>query len=128
LVQTTKHIRLPVALSFNTSLASVNRVFRFLDNTDVPADIGNGIICVFCHQGRSSGLVLNTGKFSLAADSSGRRFENDHYLAAGAVLWGRNGYEYDGRSERFEGIDQNLDRVEGVVDVGASFKPPSCQG
>jgi hypothetical protein len=97
-VTTTKHVRLPEAISFNTSLASVNRVFKFLDNSDIPATIGNSIICVYCHQGRSSGLVLNSSKFGLAADASGRRFENDHYLAAGAILWGRNGYEYTGRS------------------------------
>jgi hypothetical protein len=98
LVTTTKHVRLPKALSFNTSLASVNRVFTFLDGSAIPATIGNSIICVFCHQGRSSGLVLNTNKFGLAAGDSGRRFENDHYLAAGAMLWGRNGYEYTNRS------------------------------
>jgi hypothetical protein len=97
-VTTTKHVRLPEALSFNTSLDSVNRVFTFLDGTAVPETIGNSLMCVFCHQGRSSGLVLNKAKFGLAADNSGRRFENDHYLAAGAVLWGRNGYEYSGRS------------------------------
>ncbi len=96
-VTTTKHVRLPEALSFNTSLESVNRVFKFLDESDIPQTIGNSIMCVLCHQGRSSGLVLNTTKFGLAADDSGRRFENDHYLAAGAILWGRNGYEYTNR-------------------------------
>jgi len=96
-VTTTKHVRLPEALSFNTSVDRVNRVFTFLDGSDIPATIGNSIICVYCHQGRSSGLVLNITKFGLTADDAGRRFENDHYLAAGAILWGRNGYEYTGR-------------------------------
>ena len=93
-VTTTSHVRLPEALSFNSSVTSVYRTFKFLDNSDIPPRSGNNIICVFCHQGRSSGLILNTTKFGLPADSSGRRFENDHYLAAGAINWGRNGYEY----------------------------------
>lgn len=97
-ITTTKHVRLPEALSFNSNVPSVYRTFKFLDDSDIPTTIGNSIICLYCHQGRSSGLVLNTSKFGLAADASGRRFENDHYLAAGAVLWGRNGYEYLNRS------------------------------
>ena len=111
-VTTTKHVRLPEALSFNTSLDSVNRVFTFLDGSDIPETIGNSIICVFCHQGRSSGLVLNTNKFGLAADDSGRRFENDHYLAAGAMLWGRNGYEYANRSYTRD-FPHNTDTING---------------
>jgi hypothetical protein len=93
-ITTTKHVRLPEALSFNTSVSSsvpsVYRVFTFLDGNEIPPRIGNGIICLFCHQGRSSGFILNTRRFGSATKS----FENDHYLAAGAVLWGRNGYEY----------------------------------
>ena len=107
-VTTTKHVRLPEALSFNTSLASVNRVFTFLDGSDIPETIGNSIICVFCHQGRSSGLVLNTNKFGLVANSKDRKFENDHYLAAGAILWGRNGYEYTNRSYTRDFAHNNL--------------------
>ncbi len=112
LVTTTKHVRLPKALSFNTSLDLVNRVFTFLDGSDIPATIGNSIICVFCHQGRSSGLVLNATKFGLAVDDSGRRFENDHYLAAGAILWGRNGYEYANRSYTRD-FPHNTDSISG---------------
>ncbi|NIS60988.1 MAG: hypothetical protein GTO13_09890 [Proteobacteria bacterium] len=97
-VTTTKHVRLPEALSFNTSVPSsvpsVNRVFTFLDGSEIPPRIGNSLICLFCHQGRSSGFILNTRRFGPATKS----FENDHYLAAGAVLWGRNGYEYLNRS------------------------------
>ncbi len=111
-VFTTKHVRLPEAISFNSKVTSVYRTFKFLDDSDIPPEIGNNIICVFCHQGRSSGLVLNATKFGLAADDSGRRFENDHYLAAGAILWGRNGYEY---ANRFYTRDfpHNTDTING---------------
>jgi hypothetical protein len=111
-ITTTKHVRLPEALSFNRSVDSVYRTFKFLDNSDIPTEIGNSIICVYCHQGRSSGLVLNTTKFGLAADSPGRRFENDHYLAAGAILLGRNGYEYLNRSYTRE-FPHNTDPANG---------------
>lgn len=111
-VITTDHnIRLPEALSFNTSVPSVYRVFTFLDGSDIPPRIGNAIICVYCHQGRSSGLVLNTRRFGAGKTKS---FENDHYLAAGAVLWGRNGYEYLGRSYSRD-VGHNTAASEGCI-------------
>jgi hypothetical protein len=97
-ITTDTNIRLPEELSFSPDLASEYRVFTFLDGTRIPTRIENGIICAYCHQGRSSGLILNSTKFGLSATSRSRSFANDHYLAAGAVLWARNAYEYLNRS------------------------------
>jgi hypothetical protein len=63
----------------------------FLDNTPVPSTTGNATICVFCHQGRESGYTLF--KRRIAGTITGS-FLNPHYLGTGAMLWGRNGYEY----------------------------------
>ena len=29
-----------------------------MDGTDIPSGAGTGIICLFCHQGRESGLTV----------------------------------------------------------------------
>ncbi|MET1129282.1 MAG: ammonia-forming cytochrome c nitrite reductase subunit c552 [Thermoproteota archaeon] len=57
-------------------------------------DLGPANLCVACHSGRSAGA-----KIKLAEDIK-RHFGafNSHYLAAGGVLYGFIGYEYDGRS------------------------------
>ncbi|MBI5057708.1 MAG: hypothetical protein HZB61_13925 [Nitrospirae bacterium] len=68
----------------------------FLDNTPVPAETGNATICVFCHQGRESGFTLFKRRLASDGTMTGT-FLNEHYLGTGAMLWGRNAYEYPGK-------------------------------
>jgi hypothetical protein len=72
----------------------------FLDNTPLPSTLGNSTICVFCHQGRESGFtVYKIRNFATAVNDNlaGASFTNPHYLGAGAMVWGRNAYEYAGK-------------------------------
>jgi len=101
----TKNTRKPVAMSHYSSPIRAAGVTIgslkfsgnvFLDNTPVPEATGNETICVFCHQGRESGFTLF--KLRLAADNTlAGSFLNEHYLGTGAMLWGRNAYEYPAR-------------------------------
>jgi len=82
-----------------TKYASTEATFSgnvFLDNTAVPAGTGDATICVFCHQGRESGLTLFKRKLAAGATIEGS-FLNPHYLGTGAMLWARNAYEFPGR-------------------------------
>jgi hypothetical protein len=98
----TKNTRKPVVMTEYTvrggySTSSVAKVTFsgnvFLDNTPVPSTTGNATVCVFCHQGRESGLTLF--KIRLAADNTlAGSFLNEHYLGTGAMLWARNAFEY----------------------------------
>ncbi|MHC4449008.1 MAG: cytochrome c3 family protein [Planctomycetota bacterium] len=61
-----------------------------------PAPIVQSNICMTCHQGRTSGPQIDA-----VIDSGNLRFQNIHYLAAGATLMGnlaQGGYEYDGKT------------------------------
>ncbi len=102
----TKNTRKPVVMTEYSvrggySATNVGRVGSFsgnvfLDNTSVPSATGNATICVFCHQGRESGLTLF--KIRLAADNTlAGSFLNEHYLGTGAMLWARNAFEYGGK-------------------------------
>ena len=105
------NIRTPVYLSYNsrfTSAAPVGKINKFMDGTDIPAEVGTGAICLFCHQGRESGLTvykaIKTANATLdpyddaqrdtAISATGISFVNPHYLDSGAILWGRNAWEY----------------------------------
>jgi hypothetical protein len=103
------NVRLPVKLSINTYFVDPVKnprgsIDKFMDGTDIPSGVGNGKICLFCHQGRESGLTvfLNIEKNTtvdpytnpdvrLTGISS---FQNPHYLEGGAILWSRNTWEY----------------------------------
>lgn len=105
----TKNTRKPVAMSHyssairNTSVSPSVTIGSlkfsgnvFLDNTPVPDATGNETICIFCHQGRESGFTLF--RLRLAADNTlPGSFLNEHYLGTGAMLWGRNAFEYGGK-------------------------------
>ena len=71
----------------------------FLDGTPLPPveKTENGTICIFCHQGRESGLTLYATKLAPGRDITGNFF-NPHYLGTAAMLWGVNAYEYAGKS------------------------------
>ncbi|UCG39654.1 MAG: hypothetical protein JSV00_05400 [bacterium] len=56
-------------------------------------DAGNSAVCVYCHQGREDGSGVDA---DIAAGSP--TFRNMHYLPAGAMLYGRKGYEYAGKT------------------------------
>ncbi len=94
----TLNVRRPVVIT-NYSTSSITFQGNvFLDNTPVPLDkTGNGTICVFCHQGRESGLTLYATKIAPGKTITGSFF-NPHYLGTGAMLWGVNAYEYVGKS------------------------------
>jgi hypothetical protein len=120
------NIRTPLFLSYNSNLTG-GKADVFMDGTDIPAGVGTGVLCLFCHQGRESGLTVYkrianqtidpytqpdagvsdvdnppTGNFPGAEDvdlnGNGTRdvisFPNPHYLDSGAILWGRNAWEY----------------------------------
>jgi hypothetical protein len=58
-------------------------------------------LCISCHQGRASTVSVNraTGDFGDDEVSDKLRFNNPHYFAAGATMFGtvaRGAYEYDG--------------------------------
>jgi hypothetical protein len=78
-----------------------------LDGTDIPSNAGTGIICLFCHQGRESGLTVYIAirKANAALDPyanpdttidaiDGISFANPHYLDSGSILWSKNAWEY----------------------------------
>ncbi|GAC1466699.1 MAG: hypothetical protein PVSMB11_02230 [Desulfuromonadaceae bacterium] len=96
---TTKNVRKPVVMT-NYTGAGVGVVFGnvFLDNQPVPATTGNATICIFCHQGRESGLSLFKDKLAAGRTIAGAGFKNAHYLGTAAMLWGANAYEYAGKS------------------------------
>ena len=103
------NVRIPVKLSYNSRFVdSVKNpgggINKFMDGTDIPADVGKGVICLFCHQGRESGLTVYlaikgkvdpyTSPDQTIDAAKGISFINPHYLDSGAVLWGRNAWEY----------------------------------
>jgi hypothetical protein len=76
-----------------------------MDRTAIPSGAGDGIICLFCHQGRESGytVYLNiTGRGTdpytepdkVIVGGAGISFQNPHYLESGAILWSKNTWEY----------------------------------
>jgi hypothetical protein len=95
---TTHNVRVPKKITQYSSSSITIDGNVFLDNTPVPLDkTGNGIICIFCHQGRESGLTLYATKLAPGKDITGSFF-NPHYLGTAAMLWGVNAYEYAGKS------------------------------
>jgi len=61
-----------------------------------PAPVTQSNICMTCHQGRVSKVQIDE-----AIANNSLRFQNIHYLAAGATLMGnlaQGGYEYDGKT------------------------------
>ncbi len=93
-----KNTRRPVMVTnYSTSSITIQGNV-FLDKTPIPLDkTGNSTICVFCHQGRESGLTLYATKLAAGKKIAGAFF-NPHYLGTAAMLWGVNGYEYAGKS------------------------------
>jgi len=105
-----KNVRVPVNLSINTTyFADPVKNPRggkntFLDGTAIPSGVGTGIICLFCHQARESGLTvyLNITRNTSVNPYTNpdvrltgiNSFQNPHYLESGALLWGRNAWEY----------------------------------
>lgn len=56
-------------------------------------DVAGSNVCMTCHLGRETGDVIKNDQ-----DADGvRSFVNSHYLAAGATLFGKSGYEYAGQ-------------------------------
>ncbi len=104
----TTNIRMPVAMTqYSTSSITIKGQV-FLDNQPVPLDktsVANGTICIFCHQGRESGLTLYATKLAPGKTITGNFF-NPHYLGTAAMLWGHNAYEFAGKSYSFNEAHQ----------------------
>jgi nitrate/TMAO reductase-like tetraheme cytochrome c subunit len=103
---TGKNVRVPVQLSFNSALPG-GGFNKFLDGTSLPAGLGDSAICLFCHQGRESGLTVykairdkNVDPYvtPTAAIAGSFSFKNPHYLEGGAILWSRNAYEFPNKT------------------------------
>ena len=57
------NVRKPVKLYYSTYFVDAVKnprggINKFLDGTDIPSATENGIVCLFCHQGRESGLTV----------------------------------------------------------------------
>ncbi len=94
----TKNTRRPVMMTNYSTTSITVQGNVFLDNQPVIFDkTGNATICIFCHQGRESGLTLYATKLAAGKTITGNFF-NPHYLGTAAMLWGANAYEYAGKS------------------------------
>jgi len=67
--------------------------------------VGNSATCIACHQARESGLTLfkilsglGVNPYDGSDDPVSRSFVNSHYRAAGATLFSKKGYEYQGKT------------------------------
>jgi len=103
-----KNVRVPVKLSFNSRFVDPVKNIRgginkFMDGTSIPSNVGNSLVCLFCHQARESGLtVYDRIKARLnpytnpdqVINPAGFSFVNPHYLDGGAILWSKNAWEY----------------------------------
>jgi hypothetical protein len=104
-----KNVRVPVRLSISPYFVDPVKnpngsINTFLDGTAIPSGVGTGIICLFCHQARESGLTvfLNIKKNTTVDPYTNpdtrltgiNSFQNPHYLESGALLWSRNAWEY----------------------------------
>jgi hypothetical protein len=78
-----------------------------LDGTDIPSNVGTGVICLFCHQGRESGLSVYiaikranatlepyVNPDTVINATTAISFPNPHYLDSGSILWSKNAWEY----------------------------------
>lgn len=88
------------------------------------ADEGN--LCMLCHQGRSSKVSMDT---AIAAGKFG--FQNIHYFAAGATLFGadvQGGYMYDGKEYAGYFEAHPLNKCQDCHDVHAlEAKVEACE-
>lgn len=93
----TKNTRRPVMITDYSTTSITIQGNVFLDNQPVDLDrTGNATICIFCHQGRESGLTLYATRLAPGKTITGNFF-NPHYLGTGAMVWGANAYEYAGK-------------------------------
>ncbi len=105
---TGKNVRLPAKISINDLFADRGKnprgaINRFMDGTELPPNLGDSVICIFCHQGFNSGLTVYLGvknkvdpytKPDQVIDPAGFGFVNPHYLEGAALLWSRNAWEF----------------------------------
>lgn len=116
-----KNVRIPVKLAYNSRFVDATKnprggINKFLDGTDIPPNVGTSIICLFCHQGRESGLTVYkaikaanasldpyTSPNTVINSTSGISFVNSHYLDTGSVVWSRNAWEFffSGTAQRY---------------------------
>ena len=104
-----KNVRIPVKLSYNPRFVDPVKnprggIDKFMDGTNIPAAVGNGKLCLFCHQGRESGLTVflaikgkidpYTNPDQVIDPVNGISFINPHYLDSGSLLWSRNAWEF----------------------------------
>jgi hypothetical protein len=98
-----------VKLSYNSYFVDEAKnpgggINKMMDGTDIPSGAGKGIICLFCHQARESGLTVYLNIKSKGVNPytdpnkiispSGLSYQNAHYLGGGALLWSKNFWEY----------------------------------
>jgi len=126
------NIRIPVKLSYNSRFVDAAKnvrggINKFMDGTDIPSGVGKGIICLFCHQGRESGLTVYMNVKGRNVDpytepnkvisAAGISFQNPHYLEGGAILWSKNAWEFF-----FNGVPQTY------TTGNASHQQKNCFG
>lgn len=106
--QLNANVRIPLKLSYNSQFVVAGKnpgggFNGFMDGTAIPAAVGNGQLCLFCHQGRESGLTIyyrvkdRLNPYTnpdQVINPAGISFVNPHYLDGGSHLWSRNAWEY----------------------------------
>jgi len=91
-----------------------------MDGTDIRGISGAEILCLFCHQARESGLTLYKAITAKGAHPyenptqvidpvAGISFVNPHH-DSGAILWGRNAWEYF-----FSGVAQEYSKAYRII-------------
>jgi hypothetical protein len=101
------NLRIPVKLSFNPEFVDPVKnprggIDTFMDGTVIPSGVGDTKVCLFCHQGRESGLTVFLKIKKKGVDPytnpnaviGGISFVNAHYLDGGSLVWSRNAFEY----------------------------------
>ena len=117
-----KNVRVPVKLSYNSAFADPVKNPRggkdtFMDGTDIPSQVGIGKVCLFCHQGRESGLTVFLAIKAKGVDPyatpdkviGGLGFVNPHYYDSGALLWSKNAWEFLGQTYS-KGVPEHQNR------------------
>lgn len=92
------NVRIPAMMTiYSGAHLKFNSNTKFLDNNvSLPAPT-NSSSCIFCHQGRESGLTVFYNSGWNNTPTANAKIVNSHYLPAGALLFGANGYEYSGK-------------------------------
>ncbi len=82
------------AANMRLRLNGVANIFAYTGTSvALTVDAGPSATCIYCHQGRSTGLKVKD-QYASALSTANFGSANSHYLAAAGILWKTSGYEY----------------------------------